>query len=619
MPRPLSKLFINFHGVIRALQQPLKLPQLTLNMDWGYSDTDTSSTNNPSSRDECLTMSPSLSSEMSASDSDPPPKTNISPPESVKETKSQLKSRILPKSLLDSVTEKIRDGIVSHADIVNSPCNFNDNSCTREEQLTNTTFSPADEPVSLTVCPKSFIDKQEAEETTTVVSEGEVLTSSECNDNVTKPTVIHEESQTLTFNDISDENSILTVFSDEETRTKKQNKKPSKPISNYFISIQFSDIEISTNLKDVQKSIMKKNGNYSLAVVPLHSLHMTLDVMHLVGDEDIERARAALDRSAIKLKPKYEKELLELPLKGLGNFKNSVVFAKVQPGDHVAKLEEIVEEIQAQFFAEGLVRKQSNFKPHVTLMKLSRVGKKLTKKTGLKKIYPDVYDEFIDSYFGCQPVGSVQLCSMLKQKGISGYYHVEHEIHFGTSFKNGTKNSNATPESVSENQIELGSTPKPISDSEIEKATDISEKIASTSDEVENHVDEMNLSSSSTLKPDSFHSVTGSRPQFDAISASPAEIVTVIEPLVVAEVDPISVTEPSNPCKSFVDVIEEGLELAEEAVECVNKGPSLSRASSHSESLPNPDPHETTIQISGNEENSPLTKKSKKTPNCSIM
>uniref|UniRef100_A0A0L8FJR9 A-kinase anchor protein 7-like phosphoesterase domain-containing protein n=2 Tax=Octopus bimaculoides TaxID=37653 RepID=A0A0L8FJR9_OCTBM len=588
-------------------------------MDWGYSDTDTSSTNNPSSRDECLTMSPSLSSEMSASDSDPPPKTDISPPESIQETKSKLKSRILPKSLLDSVTEKIRDGIVPQADIVKSPCNFNDNFCIGEEhQLTNTTCFLEDETVSLTFCPKTFIDKQEAENIT-VVPEGEVLTSSECNDSVTKQTVIDEESGTLTFNNLSDENSILTVFSDEETRTKKQNKNSFKQIPNYFISIQFSDTEINTNLKDVQKSVMKKNGNYSLAVVPLHSLHMTLAVMHLGGDDDIDRARAALDRSGVKLTPKYEKEMLKLPLQGLGNFRNSVVFAKVQPGDHVAKLEEIAEEIQAQFFAEGLVGKQSNFTPHVTVMKLSRVGKKLTKKTGLKKIYPDVYDEFIDSYFGCQPVGSIQLCSMLKQKGISGYYHIEHEIYFGTSSKNGTKNSNAAPESVSENQMKLGSTSKPSPDNECEKATDISEKTNSTSDEAVNHADEMNSSSTSTLKPDSSHSVIGSQSQLDTESTCPAEIVTVIEPLVVAEISPISVSEPRSPCKSFVDVIEEGLELAEEAIEYVNKGSSLPRASSPSESLPNPDPHETNIQISGNEGSSPLTKKLKKTPNCNIM
>ncbi|XP_029636507.2 uncharacterized protein LOC115211903 [Octopus sinensis] len=618
MSRSVSKLFINFHGVIGALQPPLKLSQLTLNMDWGYSDTDTSSTNNPSSRDECLTMSPSLSSEMSASDSDPPPKADISPPESIQDTKSKLKSRILPKSLLDSVTEKIRGGIVPQADIVKSPCNFNDNSYTEEEnQLTNTTFL-VDETVSPTFSPKTFIDKQEAENIT-VVPEGEVLTSSECNDSVTKQTVIDEESATVTFNDLSDDNSILTVFSDEETRTKKQNKKSSKPIPNYFISIQFSDTEINTNLKDVQKSVMKKNGNYSLAVVPLHSLHMTLAVMHLGGDDDIDRARAALDRSGVKLTPKYEKELLKLPLQGLGNFRNSVVFAKVQPGDHVAKLEEIAEEIQAQFFAEGLVGKQSDFKPHVTVMKLSRVGKKLTKKTGLKKIYPDVYEEFIDSYFGCQPVGSIQLCSMLKRKGISGYYHIEHEINFGTSSKNGTKNSNAAPESVSENQMELGSTSKPSPDNEFEKATDISEKINSTSDEAVNYADEMNMSSSSTLRPDSSHSVIGSQSQLDTESTCPAEIVTVIEPLVVAEMSPISVVEPSSPCKSFVDVIEEGLELAEEAIEYVNKGSSLPRASSHSESLPNSDPHETNIQISGNEESSPLTKKLKKTPSCCIM
>ncbi|GAB1602919.1 uncharacterized protein LOC115211903 [Argonauta hians] len=597
MSRCLFKVFISFHAVVkRGCHLPSSSwTQLTLNMDWGYSDTDTSSTNNPSSRDECLTETASLSSEMSASDSDPP-KTNSSTSLSEQVViNSKIKSRILPKSLLDSVTEKIRDGVVPPINGIKSLGNFSDDSCKGQDvkyRLIETASLLTDESVSFDICPKTIIDETPVDNTT----ETTTLTSSNCNDEVTNV----EENGTRNCNS-SDENSILTVCSDDETRVKKQTTNSFRPVPNYFISIQFSDREISTNLKDVQKSIMKKNGNYSLAVVPLHSLHMTLAVMHLGGESDIDQAKDALDRSGAKLVPKYKDVVLKLPLQGLGNFRNSVVFAKVQPGDHIVKLEEIVEEIQAQFFDKGLVKEESNFKPHVTVMKLSRVGKKLTKKTGLKKIYPDVYDEYIDAYFGCQPVMSIQLCSMLKPKGISGYYHVEHEIKFGTGSSGiETEKNSLVTESVNENT--LFPTPVPGHSEPVKLNPDTTHDIINT--------DEGNCSP--LVKSEPFHSVFESPSSTDSKSAFSTEI-SVAEPVTSC------VSETESPSKSFVHVIEEGLEVAEEAIDYVSKNPSLTCASLNVDYLPNSDPHEKCIEISGNEDCSPIIKRLKKTPNCSIM
>ena len=48
----------------------------------------------------------------------------------------------------------------------------------------------------------------------------------------------------------------------------------------------------------------------------------------------------------------------------------------------------------------------------------------------MKKIDNKYYTNFMDSHFGEQVIESLQLCSMLKKKDESGYYHVEHTVPF---------------------------------------------------------------------------------------------------------------------------------------------------------------------------------------------
>lgn len=321
------------------------------------------------------------------------------------------KSKILPQSLLLSVTKKVRDGTVSKSEIVSNDLASSNSFLSQLSPLSVNSFDSSSRLVNATDSNTSDIDSNSSQLAVKV----EVS--------------VDGEDKTLCTNS---DTSICTIYSDDETRNRLKIEKPAKRIPNYFISIQFSDPEIYRSLKEVHKSIMKKNGNCSLAVVPLHSLHMTLAVMRLENEEDMACAKSALNRCGDELRPKYTDELLELPLQGLGNFRHSVVFAKVHPGEHVAKLEEIADVVQKKFCEEGLVDDKRDFTPHVTVLKLSRVGKKLTKKTGLKKIYPDIYEEFVDTYFGMQKVHCLQLCSVLKAKDISGYYHVEHKIDFGT-------------------------------------------------------------------------------------------------------------------------------------------------------------------------------------------
>lgn len=75
------------------------------------------------------------------------------------------------------------------------------------------------------------------------------------------------------------------------------------------------------------------------------------------------------------------------------------------------------------------------FNPHITMMKLSKGSHKLKKK-GIKKFPSDLYTEHVNKFFGKQLFTGLHLCSMLKRKGPTGYYHIEHQVKIGPQKSN---------------------------------------------------------------------------------------------------------------------------------------------------------------------------------------
>ena len=114
---------------------------------------------------------------------------------------------------------------------------------------------------------------------------------------------------------------------------------------------------------------------------------------------------------------------------------------------------------------------EKGFKPHITLLKLSKAPKLRWKGlslimltclfevhvmqapctnsivlayafvmifsaiymlcAGVKKVSPSLYERYSKRHFGVQTVMSLQLCSMMKPKDEAGYYHVEHAVTLG--------------------------------------------------------------------------------------------------------------------------------------------------------------------------------------------
>uniref|UniRef100_A0A0D9RVQ3 A-kinase anchoring protein 7 n=1 Tax=Chlorocebus sabaeus TaxID=60711 RepID=A0A0D9RVQ3_CHLSB len=234
-------------------------------------------------------------------------------------------------------------------------------------------------------------------------------------------------------------------------QVKKRKKKQKDYQPNYFLSIPITNKEIIKGIKIVQNAIIQQDERLAKAMVSDGSFHITLLVMQLLNEDEVNIGIDAL----LELKPFIEELLqgkhLTLPFQGIGTFGNQVGFVKLAEGDHINSLLEIAETANRTFQEKGILAGDSrSFKPHLTFMKLSKSP--WLRKNGVKKIDPDLYEKFISHRFGEEILYRIDLCSMLKKKQSNGYYHCESSIVIGE--KNGGEPDDAELVRLSKRLVE---------------------------------------------------------------------------------------------------------------------------------------------------------------------
>ncbi|XP_060139716.1 A-kinase anchoring protein 7 isoform X1 [Globicephala melas] len=213
-------------------------------------------------------------------------------------------------------------------------------------------------------------------------------------------------------------------------KIKKRKKKQKDGQPNYFLSIPITNKEITKEIKILQNAIIQQDQRLAKAMNRDGSFHITLLVMQLLNEDEINIGIDAL----LELKPFVEEILqgktLTLPFEGVDTFGNQVGFVKLAEGDHINPLLEIADAAKRTFQEKGILAGESRtYKPHLTFMKLSKAP--WLRKKGVKKIDPKFYEKFISHRFGEEMVHRIDLCSMLKKKQSNGYYHCESSIVIG--------------------------------------------------------------------------------------------------------------------------------------------------------------------------------------------
>ncbi|MBZ3873008.1 A-kinase anchor protein 7 isoform gamma [Sciurus carolinensis] len=284
----------------------------------------------------------------------------------------------------------------------------------------------------LSSCVKGGINSNECENTSTKKKMSEEFEASTVDCLINMPFATIDIKDDYEITDVPPKNSKRSVGNEQITndQIKKRKKKHKDYQPNYFLSIPITDKEITGGIKILQNAIIQQDKRLTKAMVSDGSFHITLLVMHLLNEDEVNIGIDAL----LELKPLIEEILqgkhLTLPFQGIDTFGNQVGFVKLAEGDHINPLLEIAETAKKTFQEKGILAGESrSFKPHLTFMKLSKAP--WLRKNGVKKIDPELYEKFISHRFGEETFSRIDLCSMLKKKQSDGYYHCESSIVIG--------------------------------------------------------------------------------------------------------------------------------------------------------------------------------------------
>ena len=185
---------------------------------------------------------------------------------------------------------------------------------------------------------------------------------------------------------------------------------------NHFLALRITNKELRDKLEEVQMQVISNEPDLADCKIPRGALHMTLTTVGLETPEKIKNAASCLREIKGELCDIVPKSK-PLKVKGVGNFFNRVLYAKVEG---IPELDELVEHLKMCLNEKGIdIRDYHEFVPHITLMKISRPTGRLT---GKKYISPWLYSAFSEAEFGEQPVDNIHLCAMTDDRQPDGFY-----------------------------------------------------------------------------------------------------------------------------------------------------------------------------------------------------
>ncbi|KAM9356302.1 LOW QUALITY PROTEIN: A-kinase anchor protein 7-like [Pholidichthys leucotaenia] len=215
------------------------------------------------------------------------------------------------------------------------------------------------------------------------------------------------------------------VDSEEDGEKKKKKREGQRP--NYFVSIPITNTQISTAVAEVQEAILQQEPQLVKAMIPVPTLHITLLVMHLSNQEQVDLSHLLAWKKMLGGRD------MVLPFSRISHFRKEVVFVSLAAGPHRDTLDWLADLLWSRFEEQGLLQGDCRgFEPHLTIMKLSRASKL---SQGIKRMDPALYFDYMNKFFGDQTVEWVDLCSMLKKIQQEGYYHTETTLRLDATEK----------------------------------------------------------------------------------------------------------------------------------------------------------------------------------------
>lgn len=194
--------------------------------------------------------------------------------------------------------------------------------------------------------------------------------------------------------------------------------KPLKP--NYFVAIQITDKKTIKGLIDEQRDILSRYPDYEDFLIPPNSFHLTLTVLQLDSDTEIQACIEAMNQAKADIVD-MAKKAGNLTFQGLDRFGTKVIFAKVIFSNQFLVL---VDAIRNSLKKAHIKLELSPLKPHVTLFNVDKSTYRDRRWYKGPMMLASHFD--LDPYFGLQAINNIQVCEM-------GSLPTEDESEFYTS------------------------------------------------------------------------------------------------------------------------------------------------------------------------------------------
>ncbi|MGH0151233.1 UNVERIFIED_CONTAM: hypothetical protein FKN15_019583 [Acipenser sinensis] len=202
--------------------------------------------------------------------------------------------------------------------------------------------------------------------------------------------------------------------------------RPHRP--NHFVAIRLLEKEFRQASVQIRDYLTRLVSGLAEHFVPVETLHISLCLLRLDTQADVQRARDALQEFGFN-----NRRLLPPPLvlsfpHGLRDFKSTVLYLQPEP---LAQLHALARSLERAFKEKGLsvTCPSENLCPkgiklHATLAKVRKLPKGTEASSQTVQCIPEeLYSQAPAADFGCQVVDTLELCSTGKARGCDGFYN----------------------------------------------------------------------------------------------------------------------------------------------------------------------------------------------------
>merc|ERR1712228_1027454 len=207
-------------------------------------------------------------------------------------------------------------------------------------------------------------------------------------------------------------------------------QKPNRKMKpNYFIALKISDVRMKKKLKNAQNILMKELNDaiYERAMIDESMFHITINAIYCDDDEEVFHLMNEFEKFGNEMLQRLipTKLSVRLHVNGIDHFRQKVIYGHIEDDAHKRKLENVFHALHTQLQNAGIINQQHRFDPHLTIMKLSKIGnnKGLSIPMKIIKKLNGKYNKSLD--FGYQYCNQLELLSMSDERqdeDADGYY-----------------------------------------------------------------------------------------------------------------------------------------------------------------------------------------------------